>query len=250
MDHADLSRFLAAWPHEPGRINARRVPGEDGREKIQVRLDLGVIQMEIDGRPDGRRIESTDSLLDFHRQRRERYAAACGTEAGFVLSEDDCRALREEAVQYYHRYVALFALGDFARVVRDTQRNLDVIDVCRDHAATAADRIVMEQFRPHLIMMRTRAEAELALAEQDTKQALAAINRGLGEIEGHFAELAQPEAYEHSNEVQLLRGMRDTLVPRLPASQRVELEERLRAAIDAENYELAAILRDELRLLK
>ena len=43
--------------------------------------------------------------------------------------------------------------------------------------------------------------------------------------------------------------MRDALVPRLPASQRVELEERLRAAIDAENYELAAILRDELRLL-
>jgi hypothetical protein len=250
MDHADLSRFLAAWPHEPGRINARRVNGEDGREKIQVRLDLGVIQMEIDGRPDGRPVESAESLLDHHRQRRDHYVEAVGTEAGFVLSEDECRALREEAVQYYHRYVALFALGDFARVVRDTQRNLDLIDLCRDHAATEADRTVMEQFRPHLIMMRARAEAELALAAQDTKRALVAINRGLGEIESHFAELGHPEAYEHSNEVQLLRGMRDALVPRLPASQRVELEERLRAAIDAENYELAAILRDELRLLK
>ncbi|MFB3137740.1 MAG: UvrB/UvrC motif-containing protein [Phycisphaerales bacterium] len=30
----------------------------------------------------------------------------------------------------------------------------------------------------------------------------------------------------------------------------MELHERLRAAIDAENYELAAILRDELRVLR
>ena len=47
-----------------------------------------------------------------------------------------------------------------------------------------------------------------------------------------------------------LRGMRDALVPKLPASQRAELEERLRGAIDAENYELAAILRDELRMME
>ena len=58
-----------------------------------------------------------------------------------------------------------------------------------------------------------------------------------------------PEAFNQANEVQVLRGMRDALVPKLPMSQRVELEERLRAAIDAENFELAAILRDELRML-
>ena len=51
------------------------------------------------------------------------------------------------------------------------------------------------------------------------------------------------------NEVQLLRGMRDALIPKLPVSQRNELQERLRAALDSENYELAAILRDELRML-
>ncbi len=43
--------------------------------------------------------------------------------------------------------------------------------------------------------------------------------------------------------------MRDALVPKLPVSQRMELKERLQAALDAENYELAAVLRDELRLL-
>ena len=44
-------------------------------------------------------------------------------------------------------------------------------------------------------------------------------------------------------------SLRDTLVPRLPPAQRAELEARLRAAILAENFELAAILRDELRLM-
>ncbi|MBT5136354.1 MAG: hypothetical protein HOK75_03875 [Phycisphaerae bacterium] len=55
---------------------------------------------------------------------------------------------------------------------------------------------------------------------------------------------------EHSNEVQLLRGMKEALVPRLPTSERVDLQERLASAIANENYELAAILRDEIRLLR
>ena len=51
-------------------------------------------------------------------------------------------------------------------------------------------------------------------------------------------------------EIQLLRGMRDELMLKLPASQKYELRERLRQAVEQENYELAAILRDELRMMK
>ena len=54
---------------------------------------------------------------------------------------------------------------------------------------------------------------------------------------------------EATPEIQFLKGMRDMFVPRLPSSQRQEMEERLAAAIDAENYELAAILRNEIRQL-
>ena len=69
------------------------------------------------------------------------------------------------------------------------------------------------------------------------------INNGLEELE----EILPVDQFEQSNEVILLRGMRDLLVPKLPSSQRAELEDRLQRALDAENYELAAILRDELR---
>jgi hypothetical protein len=250
MGDFDLTDMLRDWPHQGGRINVRQITGRDGRPKLQVRIDLGIIQMEMEGRPDGRRPEGFESLLDYQKDRLTRYTEQSGGSDGFVLSAEECRGLREEAVQYYHRYVGLFALGDFSGVMRDTARNLEVFDLCRDFAADAADRAVLEQFRPYVIMMRARGEAEQALAAGQTQDALSAIDGGLSEIKNVFEQAGQADAYDEANEVQLLRGMREALVPKLPVSQRMELQERLRAAIDAENYELAAVLRDELRLLK
>lgn len=294
VTNPDLREVLAAWPYEPGRINARRIVGSDGRTCLQVRLDLGLMQMELEGRPDGRRPEGFASLLEYQRDRLRRYAdqsrpdadqfdsadnggnpapragkgqgaglgpgpgagagagsgsVSGGEHNGFVLSPDECRALREEAIQYYHRYVCLFALGDFTRVVRDTTRNLAVLDLLRDYAATQQDRQLFEMLRPQILTMRIRAEAETALAAGRPRDALAAIDRGLGELRSVFEDAGGPDEFSQANEVQLLMGMRDALVPKLPASQRAELQERLQAALDAENYELAAILRDELRLL-
>jgi len=250
MNDSDLTRSLADWPYEHGRINARIITGRDGNRKLQLRIHLGIMQMEMDGRPDGLQPQQHSSMLDSHKDRLTRYTAESGTPAGFVLTPDDCRALREEAIQFYHRYVALFALDEYAGVVRDTTHNLEVFDLCRDWAAQENDRVMLEQFRPAVITMRCRAEAELALKTHGPKQALAALDHGLAELRSLFDEAGQSDNFEHANEVQLLRGMRDALVPKLPASQRVELKERLRAALDAENYELAAILRDELRMMK
>lgn len=249
MSH-DLTDLLNDWPHEPGRVNARRIEGTDGRPKIQVRLELGILQMDAEGRPDGARPHGADSLLEHHWRRREHYLRQTGTHVGFVLAPDECRALREEAVQYYHRYVALLALGDYDRVIRDTSRNLDVLDLCRDCAAEEDDRRVLEQLRPSIVTTRTRAEAELAIALQRPRDAITALDRGLAVLRDIFAAHGHGEAFERSNEAQLLRGMRDALVPKLPASQRAELLERLQAALDAENYELAAILRDELKMMR
>ena len=247
--HPDLSHLLQTWPYRPGQINARRIAGRDGRDKLQVRIDLGVLQMEIDGRPDGAQPHGQASALEHQQRRLQNYAKQNGSSLGFVLSSEECSELREEAVQYYHRYVALFALRDFERVIRDTRRNLETFDLCRDFGQNELDRQVLEQFRPQVITMRCRSEAEIALSAEQPREALRALDRGLEELRAVFQEAGAAEAFESSNEVQLLRGMRDVLVPKLPSSQREELLERLRAALDAENYELAAILRDELRML-
>ena len=62
----DISRVLREWTFDATKVNVRRILGEDGKEKIQLRLDLGVLQMEVDGRPDGKRPFGQESLLDYH----------------------------------------------------------------------------------------------------------------------------------------------------------------------------------------
>ncbi|MDZ4831699.1 MAG: UvrB/UvrC motif-containing protein [Phycisphaerae bacterium] len=255
MPNHDLTDLLAAWPYEGGRINVREVGGLDGRAKIQIRVDLGVLQLESTGRPDGAQPEGPDgarmeSLLHVHAARLRRHEVDRGASDGFVLTSEECASLREEAVQYYHRYVALFALEQFESVVRDTSRNLEVFDLCRRHGATEQDREVLEQFRAYVLMMRTRAMAAALVRQGDTRGAVNTIDGGIDEIRAAFAARGRLDQFGDSNEAQLLRGLRDMLVPKLPSSQRMELEERLRAAIASENYELAAILRDELRLME
>lgn len=277
---ADLTRILNDWPFEPGKLNVRLVDGEDGEPRLQVRLDLGILQMFTEGRPDGVRPHGFDSLLEYHESRLDESAghppAAPDAEASpdsgsisdaeggtqpaspaggggptkFSLSPDECEELRSEAVQYYHRYMALLVLEDYEGVIRDTSRNLRVIDLCSQHAETEGDRNSMEQFRPYITMMRARAMASQALKDNEPKAALHAIDEGLEALKQYFSEQGEPDLFEQSGEVQMLKGMRDALVPKLPVSQKSELKARLSKALEQENYELAAILRDELRLLK
>ncbi|MGE3108320.1 MAG: UvrB/UvrC motif-containing protein [Phycisphaerales bacterium] len=246
----DLSKMLRDWPYESGKINVRQIVGEDGEPKIQLRLDLGIMQMEFSGRPDGQRPHGYESLLEYYEAKLDEHAGRAGSSEGFSLSEDDCRELRDEAVQYYHRYVCMMVLEDFEAVVRDTSRNLRVLDLCSQHAQTESDQNVLEQFRPYIMMMRARALASQALKDNEPKAAVNAIDEGLDALKKHFSEAGDADQFDESNEVQMLRAMRDALTPKLPVSARAELRQRLQQAIEQENYELAAILRDELKLLK
>jgi hypothetical protein len=250
--NSDLTRLLNEWPYEPGKLNVRLITADDGEQRIQIRLDLGVLQMFVEGRPDGQRPFGYDSLLEYHETRLDEAepGAAGEGQPKFSLTADECEELRAEAVQYYHRYMALLVLEDYEGVIRDTTRNLRVLDLCAQHAETESDRAALEQFRPYITMMRARAMASQALKDNEPKAALHAIDEGLDALKQYFAENDEPDLFEQSGEVQMLRGMREALVPKLPVSQKGELKARLAKAIEQENYELAAILRDELRLLK
>lgn len=247
---ADISKLLREWAYEPGKINVRMIEGDDGEQKIQLRLDLGIMQMQVWGRPDGARPHGFDSLLDYHEAQLDQHVEQHGSPSGFALSEEECRELRDEAVQYYHRYVCMMVLEDYESVIRDTTRNLRVLDLCSKHASTEGDRAILEQFRPYITMMRARALASQALKDNEPKAAVHAIDEGLDALRQHFADSGQMDVFEQSNEVRALRGMREALTPKLPVSEKSELKRRLQQAIEQENYELAAILRDELRMLK
>jgi len=277
----DISQLLEDWPYQPGQVNVRIIEGDDGEPRIQLRLDLGLLQMRTHGRPDGKRPHGFESLLDYHESRlaesleapsegeavgnapdqpfsEQSPGAGDGAEpeshlprdgSPTTLSPEDCRELREEAAQYYHRYVALFVLDDYDGVVRDTSRNLRVLELCEQHAEKEEDRHALQPVRPYITMMRSRALAGRQLAAGEPKAAVLCIDDGIDALRAYFDNLGEPERFEQCEEVGLLRSMRDQLIPKLPVSQKSELRARLRDALAAENYELAAILRDELRHL-
>ena len=231
----DITKLLRTWQYEPSTLNVRILEAEDGRELIQLRIELGVIQMEMNGRPDGVVQDGYPSLLALLEER--------GAHGG--LDPDICRRLREEGVQRSHRAAALFALGRWDDVIRDCNDNLALFDVCRENAMEETDSEALEQFRGSVIALSTRAAAERAIEDDDPSGAMSAIDAGLEEL-----KIALGEMWEQSNETQLLLGMKEAMVPQLPPSQRADIKERLSDAIAAENFELAAILRDELRLLR
>ncbi|MEK6642352.1 MAG: UvrB/UvrC motif-containing protein [Planctomycetota bacterium] len=246
MASLDLRRILAGWEYEPNQITVRKVTGDDGSIKIQMRLDLGILQMEVSGRPDGQRPHGFESLLAYHENRLQKHVDKNGTELGIELTPDECQGLREEAVQYYHRYLAEFVLEDFAGVQRDTARNLRVLDLCRQSAGEESDRAALEQYRPYLLMMNTRSQVHLSLRKGAFRKALTQTEDGLAKIQEVFMEAGQEDAFEEATEVGILKSLHQEIAARLPVDPMDRLQTELQKAVDEERYEDAIVLRERI----
>lgn len=242
----DIRPIIKNWPYRPGKISVRRIVGDDGRPKIQMRLDLGLIQLEPTGRPDGKRPKGHASVLNHCQEKLKRFRREHDTDLGFELLPEDCRGLREEALMYYHRYLACFILEDYAQVIRDTLRNLRVFDLCHRYAAKRMDRMVLEQYRPYVLMMNTRAKAHQSAKEENYAEALAIIKAGMRSIKKVYADLDQVEEFADSVEAAILRQLRRKIRKKLPVDPLKRLEKRLQRAVDEERYERAAELRDRI----
>lgn len=243
----DILPLLKGWDYEPGTINVRKINGLDGKPKLQMRLDLGVLQMELTGRPDGATPHGHDSLLEYYEEQLLEHKRTNGSELGFHLTSSECQQLREEAVMYYHRYLSLFVLEEFPGVVRDTDRNLRVLDLCSKYALNQEDRLVLEQYRPYITMMNVRARASLLFNEKKYAGALRIVKEGMASIRAFFAQFGQEQAFNHSNEVKILKKFARDIRKKLPVDPIDKLRSQLQKAVDREQYEDAARLRDEIR---
>lgn len=245
----DITSILEDWPYESGKISVRRILGSDGKPKIQLRLDLGVLQMEAEGRPDGQRPYGFESVLDYYAKELADYRVRHGDD-GFELNEDACEELRAESVMYYHRYLSEFALEDYAAVDRDTQRNLRVLDLCALYGSNEMDRGVMEQYRPYILMMNTRARALDALERNNYGAARRAVQEGLQAIESAMDETDQAKLAEESSEAAILKALLEEIERREPRDPVREVEDSLAQAVEDERYEEAAKLRDRLQAMR
>lgn len=227
----DLTSHLRDFPFEPGRVNARIVRGVDGRELLQIRVELGMLQMEVAGRPDG----GPSLLIGLGRAMK-------------ALDAAQAASLRLELVQFQQRAVAFLAVGRPRLAFVDADTVLGGMELMARHSLPQ-EREWVESARFSVLVLRTRCAVAVEVEAGNPRQAARAIESGLEALREAAERVGIAEGFDTLGDVIALRALRDSLVPQLPPAQRSELESRLRAAILAENYELAAILRDELRLL-
>ena len=243
----DLNTITDDWPYESGTIKVRKIIGLDGREKLQLRVDLGVLQMEMTGRPDGRRPHNCESLLEYHQKRASRAEQKGDT---YELSPEQCAELQQEGIQYYHRYLSLFQINDFEGVVRDTQRNLDLFTFVNQHTDREDFSWSLQQFRPYVLMMNTRAKASISLAEGKFADAIAEIEHGREAIVEFLQQSNFPELLSKSAEIAFLDEWLEEVKSKRPLSKLEIMQREMETAIAKELYERAAELRDAIKLLK
>lgn len=243
----DLNTLLQDWPHESGSIKVRKILGLDGREKLQLRIDLGILQMEMTGRPDGERPHNCESLLAYHQRRALRAEAR---EDEYELTAEQCSELQQEGIQYYHRYLSLFQINDFPGVIRDTQRNLDLFQFVSDHTSREEVGWSFQQFRPYVLMMHTRAKASILLGDGKFADAMREIEAGRDAIQEFFQQSNFPELGQKSSEIAFLEEWLEEVSSKRPLSKLEIMQREMETAIASELYERAAELRDAIKLLQ
>jgi hypothetical protein len=239
MASRDLDSVLKKWDFRPGEVNARLIKARNGREVLQMRVDMGVLQMETDLRPDGLRPNGAETYYDYL------VGEVIREGDSFRLSKEQCGEADREFVQYYHRRLCWLSLREYGRAAKDADHSLAFMDFVREHSADDEWTLSHEQYRPFVLFHRVQAGALAALEEKGPEAAISEINSGLERFKNLFARYDASDQYSDDELVRRLEEMRENVRQRYEVGR--TLDEQLAEAVSTENYELAAKLRDRMR---
>jgi len=234
----DIDDLLTNWPYEQGEVMARLVKAGDGREVLQMRVDMGVLQMEVQGRPDGARPEGAETYYDYLA------SLVIHDGDGFVMSQPQCLEADREFVQFYHRRICWLALRQFRRAMRDADHTLAMMNFVKQHSPDEDWTLSHEQYRPFVMFHRVQAAALAALEEHGPEAAINELKLGLDQLRTVFEEYGAEEKFDEDELVRRLLELQDSLRQHYRVGQ--TLNEQLAEAVADEKYELAAQLRDEI----
>jgi hypothetical protein len=233
-----IDGILRSWAYEPDTLSVRVIQGTDGRDVLQMRIDMGVLQLETEGRPDGSRPAGCDTYYDHLLQ------AALPAGSDFVLNAGQCDEIDREFVQFYHRRICWLRLQNYPRAVQDADHTLALMDFCRRHSPDEQWTLSHEQYRPFVMFHRTQAAALASLESHGAEAAVHEINDGLNTLRAVFEQYEAGDQFADDELVTRLIELRENLRQEYRVGK--TLQERLAEAVAAEQYELAARLRDEL----
>lgn len=238
----DIDFILQDWVFKPGMAQARLIEAKDGREVIQLRIDLGLLQLETSGRPDGSSPHGHTTYLEYLKEQARLTRKA---ERQFVLNDEQAQEADREFLQFYHRRLCWLALKQYQRALQDADHTLAFMDFVKRHAPNDGYMHAHEQYRGFVLFQRTQAAAALQVENDAPAAAIDEIHAGLERIRRFFAAYEREEEMEEDAMVQHLRRIEATLRKQFHIG--ATLAEQLQQAIADEDYERAARLRDALK---
>lgn len=249
----DIDEVIQNWPYEPspGEILARETRARDGRSIVQIRIELGLLQLEVDGRPDGVKPHGFASYLDYLRYRAAgRGLAPGGKSPSWSMSAEHRAEADREFAQYYHRRVAWLALQRYDKALADADHTLALMDLVGRHADNDEYIDSHERFRGLVLFHRTQAAAALALERRKADEAIDAVRDGVERLMAHqqtwVAEHEQdPGEMPNETLVEQLKVLESEIRKNFSVAK--TLREQLDEAVAHEDYERAARLRDQIR---
>jgi hypothetical protein len=234
----DIDFILRKWLFQPGAVAARLVEASDGRKVMQMRVEMGVLQMETTGRPDGVRPGGSETYLDYLNAQHVHKGES------FALTEEDNIEVDREFMQFYHRRMCCLALREFRQAVADADHTLALMDFVAHWSTDMEWTLSHEQYRPFVIFHRAQAAALAEVQESNPEAAIEEINLALERIREVFVKVEAEEQFDHDELVNQLNQLKESLRHEYGVGR--TLTEQLDDAVAAEQYERAARLRDEI----
>ena len=235
----DIDTLLKNWVFRPGEVNARLIKARNGRDVLQMRIDMGIVQMETELRPDGLKPNGAETYYDYL------VSEAIRTGDAFRLTQEQCTEADREFVQYYQRRLCWLSLREYRRAAQDADHSLSFMDFVHRHSPDEEWTLSHEQYSPFVLFHRVQAGALAALQENGPETAISEINTGLARFRDLFAQYDASEQYADDELVRRLEEMRESVRDRYELGR--TLDEQLAEAVRAEDYELAARIRDQIR---
>ncbi len=238
----DIDEILKAWPFDPAAVNVRLLELQK-RHVLQMRVDMGILQMETEGRPDGNQFFGFSTYYEYLMKKSKRKS--------FELDESHHYEIDREFFQFYHRRVCWLQLRKFREAVGDAEHTLKLMDFCKQYSSDDEWTISHEQYRPFVIYHRTQAAALAHLDEDSSdesnehvERAIEEVNSGLEVIRSLFRDYEAEEQFDDDELVQRLKEFREELRNKYEIG--FTLKEQLARAIKNEDYELAAELNAQI----
>ena len=176
----------------------------------------------------------------------QKHVGASGSTAGFNLDEHACSEIFDESRRIYERYVFLLQIRDYSRVVRDTERNMDVFRFVNRYAERGEDRKNLEKWWPYILRIHAVARVMIATQQEDYDTALEIIHDAQTKIANLEGVEAEEFEMEKKRSQDSLRELEDEILSKRPQSPAEKLKEELAQAVEEEDFERAAAIRDKI----